>query len=659
MSAPHDDSEPVLLPFLAYGFGYFLLLIGALLASPAPFALGLVLCYGTEVLLMVRAERAAKVLSQLRFGITSRALLRQLLVLGLLADGALAGGTGFWWVLICFALLFGLQFCYGYLARRLRSMRRLPVVTRNIDLGPLRVTDAPPRVLVHDVMARLLLLDLPLLAGAVLYTATGAAAAVAVGGALSLAATLVPSALLLRHLLRDRTIASPAEAMEHVQRWLDSYRPEVVLYFSGSADSAYQVNMWLEAVRALPRRSVVVLRERAVAAQLAATPLPVLCVPVSTDIMALDFGPARVALYPANTGKNIHMLRNPQMRHVFIGHGDSDKIASVNPFSKVYDEVWTAGRAGRDRYALAAVGVRDETIVEVGRPQLSPVRPDTAPRSRPTVLYAPTWEGWTDEPGNTSLIEAGPAIVRALLAAEPGVRVIYKPHPFTGIRSAAARAAHRRITELLAAAGSGTGARPASPRLAGLEARLNAFDTLDESVDEAQRSRDAGRPGASDADEIAGLTAEWHRLFWESKADGEHLVVQGPRPSLYSCFNEADLLISDISSVVADFVSSGKPYAIANCEGITDEEFRAEHPTSGAAFLLAPDAGGLDEALDAARAPGTDRFADARLRLREYLLGPDLPPSQERFAAAVDDLYERTARLRPLDDPAGLHERAA
>ncbi|MFC7742842.1 hypothetical protein ACFQXA_20675 [Nocardiopsis composta] len=209
MSAPHDDSEPVLLPFLAYGFGYFLLLIGALLASPAPFALGLVLCYGTEVLLMVRAERAAKVLSQLRFGITSRALLRQLLVLGLLADGALAGGTGFWWVLICFALLFGLQFCYGYLARRLRSMRRLPVVTRNIDLGPLRVTDAPPRVLVHDVMARLLLLDLPLLAGAVLYTATGAAAAVAVGGALSLAATLVPSALLLRHLLRDRTIASP------------------------------------------------------------------------------------------------------------------------------------------------------------------------------------------------------------------------------------------------------------------------------------------------------------------------------------------------------------------------------------------------------------------------------------------------------------------
>jgi hypothetical protein len=33
------------------------------------------------------------------------------------------------------------------------------------------------------------------------------------------------------------------------------------------------------------------------------------------------------------------------MKHVFIGHGDSDKQASFNPFSRVYDEVWVAGAA--------------------------------------------------------------------------------------------------------------------------------------------------------------------------------------------------------------------------------------------------------------------------------------------------------------------------
>ncbi|NEE17172.1 hypothetical protein G3M58_63230, partial [Streptomyces sp. SID7499] len=86
-----------------------------------------------------------------------------------------------------------------------------------------------------------------------------------------------------------------------------------------------------------------------------------------------------------------------------------DKLASVNPYSKVYDEVWTAGRAGRDRYALADVGVLDQDIVEVGRPQLEPIKSwtGTAKNPVPTVLYAPTWEGWDDNPGNTSLLLAG------------------------------------------------------------------------------------------------------------------------------------------------------------------------------------------------------------------------------------------------------------
>lgn len=33
--------------------------------------------------------------------------------------------------------------------------------------------------------------------------------------------------------------------------WLAEYRPTVMLYFSGSKDSAYQVNMWLETMAQL------------------------------------------------------------------------------------------------------------------------------------------------------------------------------------------------------------------------------------------------------------------------------------------------------------------------------------------------------------------------------------------------------------------------
>lgn len=68
------------------------------------------------------------------------------------------------------------------------------------------------------------------------------------------------------------------------------------------------------------------------------------------------------------------------------------------------------------------------------------------------MLYAPTWEGWDDNPGNTSLLLAGENIVRRLLEAEKPVRVIYKPHPFTGIRNKKALAVHERITAMVRAA---------------------------------------------------------------------------------------------------------------------------------------------------------------------------------------------------------------
>ncbi|WP_306369786.1 hypothetical protein [Nocardiopsis sp. CC223A] len=66
------------------------------------------------------------------------------------------------------------------------------------------------------------------------------------------------------------------------------------------------------------------------------------------------------------------------------------ELTDVNPFSKVYDEVWTASRVGLDRYMRAQVGVRTDEIVEVGRPRLNSIRPDTAPNAVRTVLYAPT-----------------------------------------------------------------------------------------------------------------------------------------------------------------------------------------------------------------------------------------------------------------------------
>src|SRR5881397_1069597 len=68
--------------------------------------------------------------------------------------------------------------------------------------------------------------------------------------------------------------------------------------------------------------------------------------------------------------------------------------------------------------------------------------PEGTPDGRcPTVLYAPTWEGWDGDPGNTSLVLAGENIVKRLVKADPPVRVLYKAHPFTGTVSKEAGAA--------------------------------------------------------------------------------------------------------------------------------------------------------------------------------------------------------------------------
>ncbi|GAA2867834.1 hypothetical protein GCM10020220_066520 [Nonomuraea rubra] len=96
----------------------------------------------------------------------------------------------------------------------------------------------------------------------------------------------------------------------------------------------------------------------------------------------------------------------------------------------VYDEVWVAGPAGRDRYRRAKVGVRDENIHEVGRPQLQGISTEGPGLPYQTVLYAPTWEGLERRPVPHLADHHGALrIVRALLDHRPPLRVIYKPHP--------------------------------------------------------------------------------------------------------------------------------------------------------------------------------------------------------------------------------------
>lgn len=301
------------------------------------------------------------------------------------------------------------------------------------------------------------------------------------------------------------------------------------------------------------------------------------------------------------TMEQLDLLRVPTMKHVFIGHGDSDELASVNPYSKVYDEVWTAGRAGRDRYAIADVGVRDDDIVEVGRPQLAPIQawqgaPEAADGHCPTVLYAPTWEVWDGNPGNTSIVLAGENIVRKLIAADPPVRVLYKPHPFTGTVSKEAGAAHRRITALVEKAAPSAPPIRASPPtrppqataesdLARIEARIDELTGKgdDSKGHEAEATRDSTGDVARHT-EIARLRAEWNTSYWHAFPSYEHRVITGAEPRLYDCLDVSDAMVSDVSSAS----SCWTPYATRPPPADGRPQASERGPAHGPALFRSP-----------------------------------------------------------------------
>ncbi|WP_258319134.1 CDP-glycerol glycerophosphotransferase family protein [Streptomyces griseorubiginosus] len=583
--------------------------------------------------------------------ITVRHVLRDLLlVLGLLRLTPEDEETAYTALVAGLLAFYALHCAVQAASVLVRRTRTLPVATRNIDASALRLTPAPPALL-RRPGPRLLVHGLPATAGLLVTAATGEPRCAALGIAMSLGLALTGLYDLLVRLLPSRRPAGEQEVLEWFDAWLAEYRPTVGLYFSGGVSSAYQANMWLEPLAKAGGKPLIVLRERFMMQKIAATDVPIVCLPKVSTLLRLEQSTLQVLIHPSNSGKTSQVLRIPTIKHTFVNHGESDKLSSCNPYAKAYDEVWVAGPAARERYAAAEVGVEDKDVVEIGRPQLDAVRAYAGPPTGPvTVLYAPTWEGWDGNPGNTSVIEAGENIVRALLA-DPGVRLLYKPHPLTGSVDARAGAADRRIRELIRAANrERAGQRPADDgELARRTRELDRLTVADfrAAADSVERMLLQSTPEPGRAEAVTRATEAWERAYWDSLPASEHQVVTDARPTLYACFNRADLLISDVSSVVSDFLASGKPYAVANTSGLGEEEFRAAFPTAGAATVLTPDAVGVPALLDAVRHPERDELRSARAELKRRLLGPDEPSAQERFDMAVQALAA-AARRRGL-----------
>ncbi len=396
---------------------------------------------------------------------------------------------------------------------------------------------------------------------------TTAFAVVAATVVLLLTATAA-AALWARSFLRSDRLEQHTAALEDA---IARTGARTVLYFSGDRESTYQVNQWMPVIERLEEPVLILLREAGHLNRMPPTRHPVIVCPRHRDVEVALAADPLIALYVATAGRNIHFLRYGRPLHVFLNHGDSDKVSSANPVVKVYDRLFVAGPLAIERYRDAGIDLGDDRFEVVGRPQLDRLlhSGDRVGDGPPTLLYAPTWEGFFEAADYSSVERQGVALIEHVLANHPGVRVVFKPHPASGTVRPGARAAVERITALL---------------------------------------RRAGEPHV--------------------------LAADHPELDLLDWFDRADVLLSDISAVVTDFLATDKPYLVTNPRRLSHEEFRARFPSHHAAYVVAEDLSDLDQHLSAAF--GADPLAEHRADMRRRVLGDTPEGAFPVFVAALE-----------------------
>ncbi|HIT75201.1 MAG TPA: CDP-glycerol glycerophosphotransferase family protein [Candidatus Avipropionibacterium avicola] len=357
---------------------------------------------------------------------------------------------------------------------------------------------------------------------------------------------------------------------------LERIGPRFVLYWDAPARTKFQIAMWVPFLKRIGTPFIVVVRSDVAFGQAASVceDVPVVLAKSMSDLDHCVVPSVTTAFYVNNAAKNTHFVRYASITHVQLLHGESDKAPSFNPVTAMYDKVYVAGQAAIDRYHNNNVSIDPEKFEIVGRPQVETIAITETAISEVTeprtVLYAPTWRGYFADTSHSSLPYAD-EIVGELL--DRGCRIILRPHPYC-----------RKDPEYRT--------------------------ILRELTDRLDRHRDE-----TGIEHVHGQTAE---VEW----------------TVVDCFNASDAMVSDVSSVVADYLYSRKPFAVVAGDQDLDS-FTAEFPLARASYVMGEDRslwpGQLGDML------GEDPLAETRQGLRTYYLGDHDP---QDYA----DVFVRAAR---------------
>ena len=165
------------------------------------------------------------------------------------------------------------------------------------------------------------------------------------------------------------------------------------------------------------------------------------------DFSHLALHPIHTVFYIFNSLTNPYLINMREAKHIHIGHGESDKSASVHMMNRIYDHLLVSGDLAIERVEKADIvsahDIAQGKIIRIGMPYVRAGRatvkePDASPSTATmpmSVLYAPTWDGATTRQQYASLQrDVGRHYLESLIAQGLTTSVAFRPHPSTGLK---------------------------------------------------------------------------------------------------------------------------------------------------------------------------------------------------------------------------------
>ncbi|WP_051196578.1 CDP-glycerol glycerophosphotransferase family protein [Jonesia quinghaiensis] len=359
----------------------------------------------------------------------------------------------------------------------------------------------------------------------------------------------------------------------NLRRALEEYSPVVLFHWEAPPETTYQVGMWLPYVEKLGVPFAVLLRSPANFLEVAAlTDRPIIFRERLSELDTVIVPSLRAVLYCNTATVNNHVVRYTHLKHIQLNHGDSDKAPSYNPAFKMFTRNFVAGQAAVDRFTEHGIATPPDFFRIVGRPQITTIAVGARAEGAQRTVLYAPTWQGFYSDANYSSLPLGLDIVRFF--AERGVRVVFRAHPYSQLH----------------------------PRYA--QYRTAIIDFL------RQHSAQSGV-----------------KHVWGDEAE---LVP------LAQVFNRVDALISDVSSVAADFLYSEKPLAMVRMSNA--DAFSAQTSLARCAYVLP----GREMVVDPKTRTAAlevlfdqlfthDPLAAARVAMKRHYLGDIPDDAREQF----------------------------